>query len=221
MRPMGYFQCVVLAGVLLAAGACVQAPPPPPKPAASTVKKNYWLDGVTGKASIVIDLTGQRAYFYRDDKEQGESTISSGKKDFETPPGRYKVIQKDKDHISNLYGDYVDADGKVVQANVDATKDPVPDGAVFQGAKMPYFLRFRDGYGMHAGYVPRYRASHGCVRMPSAMAEHFFDAAELGTPVTVKEDPAPAQAVPSPAPAKQNTPAQKPAPVQAKPVPRK
>jgi lipoprotein-anchoring transpeptidase ErfK/SrfK len=52
---------------------------------------------------------------------------------------------------------------------------------------MPFFLRFTRGYGMHAGYVPRYRASHGCIRMPGEMAEHFFDAAEEGTPVIVKE----------------------------------
>jgi lipoprotein-anchoring transpeptidase ErfK/SrfK len=52
---------------------------------------------------------------------------------------------------------------------------------------MPYFLRFTRGYGMHAGFVPRYRASHGCIRMPAEMAKHFFDAAELNTPVIVKE----------------------------------
>ena len=55
---------------------------------------------------------------------------------------------------------------------------------------MPYFLRFRDGYGMHAGFVPRFRASHGCVRMPLAMAHHFFKAAEMGTRVEVIEPPA-------------------------------
>ncbi len=52
---------------------------------------------------------------------------------------------------------------------------------------MPYFLRFTGGYGMHAGFVPRYRASHGCIRMPREMARHFFDAAEEDTPVIVKE----------------------------------
>ena len=51
-------------------------------------------------------------------------------------------------------------------------------GTHFVGAPMPYFLRFRDGYGMHAGFVPRYRASHGCIRMPIEMAKHFFDAAK-------------------------------------------
>ena len=52
---------------------------------------------------------------------------------------------------------------------------------------MPYFLRFTRGYGMHAGYVPQYRASHGCIRMPAEMARRFFHAADLGTPVIVKE----------------------------------
>jgi lipoprotein-anchoring transpeptidase ErfK/SrfK len=63
----------------------------------------------------------------------------------------------------------------------------MPEGTEFRGAPMPYFLRFTRGYGMHAGYVPRYRASHGCIRMPREMAKHFFDAAEEDTPVVVKE----------------------------------
>jgi lipoprotein-anchoring transpeptidase ErfK/SrfK len=75
----------------------------------------------------------------------------------------------------------------VVMANVNARKDKAPPGTQFVGAKMPFFLRFTRGYGMHAGFVPRYRASHGCIRMPTEMAKHFFDAAELETPVIVKE----------------------------------
>ena len=54
---------------------------------------------------------------------------------------------------------------------------------------MPYFLRFTGGYGMHAGFVPRYRASHGCIRMPEKMAKRFFDAAKVGTRVEVIEPP--------------------------------
>ena len=151
------------------------------------MRRSYWIgDDVTGAPSIRIVLSEQRAYFYKDDKLVGDSTISSGKKGFETPPGNYVVIQKDKDHVSNVYGDYVAADGSVVQKNVDATKDPLPAGAKFQGAKMPFFLRFTGGYGMHAGYLPGYAASHGCVRMPEEMADHFFNAADVGTPVTVE-----------------------------------
>lgn len=156
--------------------------------AKSAQKKSYWIgDGVKGAPSIRIVISQQLAYFYKGKQLVGQSIISSGKKGFETPPGKYKVIQKDKDHLSNIYGDYVDDAGNTVQANVDVTKDPMPENAVaFVGAKMPFFLRFTGGYGMHAGYLPGYRASHGCVRMPAGMAEHFFNAAEVGMPVTVE-----------------------------------
>lgn len=148
----------------------------------------YWKGAnVSGASRIEINLNEQRGYFYKGPQLVGESPISTGRKGFETPPGKYRVIQKDKDHVSNLYGDYVDAAGEVVQKNVDVGKDPKPEGAEFRGAPMRFFLRFTRGYGMHAGYVPRYRASHGCIRMPGEMAGHFFDAAEQGTPVIVKE----------------------------------
>ena len=117
----------------------------------------------------------------------GVSAISSGKTGFDTPKGQFAIIQKDKNHESNLYGDYVSASGAVVKHNVDASKDPVPAGATLKGAKMPFFMRFHEGAGMHAGHLPGHRASHGCVRMPREMAEHFFQNVELGTPVKVKE----------------------------------
>ena len=149
---------------------------------------SYWDgDEASGTPHIEIAISEQRAYFYRGEQLVGVSRVSTGKKGFETPPGRYKVIQKDKNHVSNLYGEYIDAEGNILQKNVDVTKDPMPPGATFKGAKMSYFLRFTEGYGMHAGYLPGYRASHGCIRMPRLMAEHFFANVALGTPVTVKE----------------------------------
>ena len=179
---------------LLALPGCVT--PPPPKPvvvkkaqaALPPKKENYWNgDGVKGEARIVIELGAQRVYFYRGDEVVGESAVSTGKTGFDTPAGEYHVIQKDKDHASNLYGQFVDAGGDVVRSNVDITKDQPPAGAVFKGAKMPYFLRFHDGYGLHAGRVPAHRASHGCVRLPHDIALHFFNNAEVGTPVIVKD----------------------------------
>ncbi|MEO7317647.1 MAG: L,D-transpeptidase family protein [Chthoniobacteraceae bacterium] len=158
------------------------------KQALPVKKASFWKgDGVNGEARIVIDLGRQRVYFFRGDALVGESGISTGKKGFETPAGEYKVIQKDKDHSSNLYGQFVSEDGEVVRSNVDISKDKPPEGAAFKGAKMPYFLRFHDGYGLHAGYVPDRRASHGCVRLPREMAIHFFNNAEIGTPVTLQE----------------------------------
>lgn len=166
-----------------------QEPPhvPPPSKVAGP-RQSYWIgDGVEGTPSIAISLSEQRAYFFKGKKLVGESTISSGRKGFETPPGSYKIIQKDKNHVSNLYGDYVDIDGELMKRNVDVTKDPMPSGAEFRGAKMPYFMRFTGGYGMHAGHLPGYRASHGCIRMPNRMVKQFFDNAKIGTTVTVEE----------------------------------
>ena len=184
---MRIFTYTALAALMLAVAGCSNVGQQKLLAAKTAAKHSYWNgDGVTGAASIRIVLSEQRAYFYKGGKLVGESTISSGKKGFETPPGHYKVIQKDKDHVSNMYGDYIDKDGNVVQHNVDVTKDPLPKGAKFDGAKMPFFLRFSGGYGMHAGYLPGYAASHGCVRMPMDMAEHFFDAADEGTRVKVE-----------------------------------
>ena len=148
----------------------------------------YWRDDhFRGAPKIVVHLDEQRAYFYRGKHLVGESNISTGRKGYETPPGKYRVIQKDKDHVSSEYGDYIDEEGLILEKNISARKDPKPSGAIFDGAKMPYFLRFTRGYGMHAGFVPRYRASHGCIRMPAEMAKHFYEAAREGTPVIVKE----------------------------------
>jgi lipoprotein-anchoring transpeptidase ErfK/SrfK len=102
-----------------------------------------------------------------------------------TPSGSFSIIQKDQAHVSSKYGDYVDADENVVVANVEAGKDPKPPGTHFKGASMPYFMRIVGGVGMHAGYLPGYPASHGCIRMPEFMAENFFRSVSTGTPVTI------------------------------------
>jgi hypothetical protein len=147
---------------------------------------SYWDgDGISGSPSITINLGEQKAYFYKDRQLVGVSLISSGREGYATPPGTYKVIQKSKDHVSNLYGDYVDGAGQVMVANVGVKRDPKPPGAVFRGAPMPYFLRFHGGYGLHAGFLPGFPASHGCVRMPERMAQIFFANSDHGTPVRV------------------------------------
>lgn len=148
---------------------------------------SYWDgDAATGAPSIRIDLTEQRAYFYKGGELVGISVISSGREGFGTTTGSFKIIQKSRDHKSNLYGDYVDAQtGAVVKKDVDTSKDKKPPGAVFDGAKMPFFMRIVGGIGMHEGFLPGYPASHGCIRMPGFMAEHFFNNVEKGTPVTI------------------------------------
>ena len=147
---------------------------------------SYWDgDGVSGKPSIKIKLSEQRAYFYKSGQVVGVSQLSTGREGLTTPSGSFSIIQKDVAHVSSKYGDYVDSGGNVVVPNVDVDKDPKPPGTHFKGAPMPYFMRIVGGVGMHAGYLPGYPASHGCIRMPEFMAENFFKSVSTGTPVTI------------------------------------
>lgn len=148
---------------------------------------SYWDgDGVSGPPSIVIDLSDQRAYFYKGGTLAGVSSLSTGDEGHPTTTGRFKIIEKDKNHRSNLYGDFVDSAGNVVVRDVTAGKDKPPPGTTFLGSEMTHFMRFNGGAGMHKGYLPGYAASHGCVRMPAHMAEIFFNNVSIGTPVTVQ-----------------------------------
>jgi hypothetical protein len=162
--------------------------PPTQEKRASHDTVSYWDgDGISGPPSIDISINHQRAYFFKGAQLVGVSSISTGREGFGTPMGNFKIIQKNKDHKSNLYGDYVTKDGTVVQKDVDVKKDPRPPGTVLDGAKMPYFMRITGGVGMHEGFLPGYAASHGCIRMPGFMAEKFFDNVSVGTPVTVRD----------------------------------
>ncbi len=158
-------------------------------PVASTApvdNVSYWDgDGVPGKPSIKINLNEQRAYFYKGGQLVGISQLSTGREGLDTPTGEFKVISKDIGHASSRYGDYVDAQDNVVVPNIDNQKDPKPPGTHYKGAPMPYYMQIARGFGLHAGYLPGYPASHGCIRMPEFMAEDFFNSVEVGTPVTI------------------------------------
>lgn len=144
-----------------------------------------YFDGEPGpNRKIVIDLTKQRAFVYDGSRLLASSPISSGREGKDTPTGQFTVIQKSPDHRSSIYGNYV-RNSTIVKANVDSRKDTPPAGSSFEGAPMPYFLRFSGAYGLHAGFVPSYPASNGCVRLPNRQAKRFYDAVLLGTPVLV------------------------------------
>jgi len=140
----------------------------------------------TGRASIVVDLGEQQAYLYRGKHQTAASRISSGREGHRTPIGRFSVIRKDIDHRSSLYGSYVDDSGRIVKANVDVRKDSKPSHSRFVGASMPFFVEFSPGYGLHQGYLPGVPASHGCIRLPYWKARQFYEAAKIGTAVTVR-----------------------------------
>jgi hypothetical protein len=149
---------------------------------------SYWDgDHAGGPPKIRIRLGEQKAYFYKADQLVGVSILSTGREGFNTPSGSYRIQQKDRDHVSSRYGDYVDArTGEIVIKDVDRQKDRMPPGCKYDGAKMPFFMRIQGGVGMHEGFLPGYPASHGCIRMPGFMAEAFFRNVDVGTPVTIE-----------------------------------
>jgi len=113
-----------------------------------------------------------------------QSPISSGRYGHLTEAGSFKVIEKARNHYSSIYGKIVDGYGRTVVADADVDMH-VPRGYKFVPAPMPYFMRFHGADGMHAGYLPGYPASHGCVRMPDELAIAFYNTVDVGTPVTV------------------------------------
>jgi hypothetical protein len=170
--------------VLMGAG-CSYPPPVALNP--NVDNDSYWNgDEMAGKPSVRISLSRQRAYFYKDGALAGVSRISSGLEGLDTVTGSFHITQKDRDHVSSLFGDYVDANGTVLQKDVDTSKDPKPKGALYDGARMPYFMRIVGATGMHEGFLPGYAASHGCIRMPGFMAAAFFRSVEVGTPVSIE-----------------------------------
>jgi lipoprotein-anchoring transpeptidase ErfK/SrfK len=139
-----------------------------------------------GRTSILIELGRQRAWLYKGGDEIASSPVSTGREGYRTPTGSFRVIRKDEEHASSIYGDYVDDDGEIVKANVDRRKDRRPPGAHYEGAPMPYYLEFKPGFGLHAGYLPGVPASHGCVRLPYWRARQFYRESKVGTPVTIR-----------------------------------
>jgi lipoprotein-anchoring transpeptidase ErfK/SrfK len=141
--------------------------------------------GGTSQRRIVVDLGEQKARLYHQGKLVAVSPISSGREGKRSPVGRFSVIEEDPDHRSSLYGNYV-CNGKVVKENIDIRKGGRPPGSRFEGVPMPYFLRFSGAYGLHAGRLPGYPASSGCIRLPKRQAKRFYDAVRVGTPVVVQ-----------------------------------
>src|SRR5207302_812235 len=134
--------------------------------------------------TVEIDLQDQTAYLIQDGRVVLATPIASGRYGHLTETGSFKIIEKERNHYSSMYGKIVDAAGNTVVADADADMK-VPRGGKFIPAPMRYFMRFHEATGMHAGYLPGYPASHGCVRMPEDLAIAFFSRVEVGTSVHV------------------------------------
>ena len=115
----------------------------------------------TGPVVIIVSLPEQRMYVYRSGVRIGQSTVSTGTKGHPTPTGMFTILQKKVRHESNIY----------------------------KGAKMPHMQRLTwTGIAMHAGRLPGYPASHGCVRLPVDFAEKLYSVTENGTSVVITDD---------------------------------
>ena len=133
---------------------------------------------------VTINLSEQKAFLIEGEKVILASPISSGRLGWSTPSGKFRILSKDIDHRSRSFGSVVDASGTVVNGNATPASH-VPPGGHFRCAPMPYYMEFSPSVGMHAGYLPGYPASHGCVRMPRDCAAWFYQRVGVGTPVTV------------------------------------
>jgi lipoprotein-anchoring transpeptidase ErfK/SrfK len=135
---------------------------------------------------IVVSIPKQRAYLMIGEKIVADGPISSGRRGHESPTGHKHVLEKDPNHHSSLYGDFVDSSGRIVRGGVSARSDSAPSGTHFAGAPMKWFLRLtEDGVGMHVGILPGYPASHGCIRQSVDGAKLFYDHVKVGTSVDV------------------------------------
>ncbi|WP_245833342.1 L,D-transpeptidase [Sphingomonas mucosissima] len=154
------------AALALAAAAPAQVSAPIMEPGAIERMKPgefFWAPQIApnGPVTMIVSLKTQRAYVYRNGVPVGVTTISSGKPGHTTPTGVFTILQKRVDHKSNLYNN----------------------------APMPYMQRLTwDGIALHAGALPGYPASHGCVRLPLAFAKLLYGVTQLGLTVVITNE---------------------------------
>src|SRR5436305_12287525 len=131
---------------------------------ASKINQSLLKQATQDNTRIVVSIPKQRAYLMIGDQVVADGPISSGRRGHESPTGHLQVLEKDPNHHSNLYGDFVDSSGRTVRGGVSARIDSAPSGTHFAGAAMKWFLRLtEEGVGMHIGILPGYPASHGCI----------------------------------------------------------
>ena len=140
----------------------------------------------SSNSRVLISLSKQRVYLMVGDEVYIDSPISSGKRAGMTPTGSFTILEKDPDHRSNIYGDFVDRQGRVVRSGISTKVDSAPSGTSYRGAPMFWFMRMTwSGVGMHVGILPGYPASHGCIRLPADIAKMIYEKVKIGTSVTV------------------------------------
>ena len=150
---------------------------------------NRYLESViTPQNSRVLILLGaQRLLFLAGEEIYIDTPVSTGKRSGMTPAGIFKILEKDPDHRSSIYGAFVDSRGRVVRDGVSLKVDSAPSGTRYVGVPMKWFCRLTySGVGMHVGILPGYPASHGCIRLPAEIAPLIYHNVKIGTPVKIE-----------------------------------
>jgi hypothetical protein len=186
----------VAAGLAMLGGAAVLSScgvggakpvPPPPEP----VLYGWHDDGGPGKVTVRISLPDQIAEYHRGGQPIGWSYVATGKEGHGTRAGTYRIMEKIEDKYSNKYGWIEDEFGNVVDGDAKVG-DRVPKGMRYVPAPMPFWMRLTSyGIGMHGGLIPEpgKPASHGCIRMPKDFVPLVYDVVDVGTPVTITQEP--------------------------------
>jgi hypothetical protein len=179
------------------AGRPLFAPVPPPAPPvvvetpaekAKSALYEWNGDKVPGAPSVRISLAEQKARIYKEGQEVGWTYVATGTAAHRTPTGTFHISDKQAVKRSNLWGKVVNKNGAVVSSNARNGRAKIPAGGRFVGASMPNWMRLTSGgIGMHGGPIPNpgSPASHGCIRLPYAMAQHLFADLPTGTRVTI------------------------------------
>ena len=139
-----------------------------------------------GQTSIHISLGRQRAYLSVGNEVAIDTPVSTGKPRAMTPKGQFAVQEKESSFSSALFGEYVDAQGRVVRFPVSARTDVAPAGTTFRTVPVQYYLRLNEeGLALHAGPLPGHASSDMTVRLPANIAPLFFQRVKVGTPVKI------------------------------------
>ena len=157
-----------------------------PKQEGPNISARLMEKATPDNTNVVVSISKQRVYLMCENEVVIDSPISSGRKGHPTPTGSFHIREKELNHYSNIYGNFIDRNNRVVRSGVSARIDSAPSGTHFEGAPMRFFMRLTDeGVGMHIGILPGYAASHGCIRLPADIAPLIYSKVRTGTPVEV------------------------------------
>ena len=155
------------------------------------MNKKLYRQADAAETKMVVSIWDQKAWLLdAEDRVILKTDVSTGVPGKETPVGDHKVVEKLRGKRSNRYGKYVDVETrKVVVEKSWLHEGPPPEGSVYEGTEMPYWMRLTwDGVGMHVGkFKKRTRASFGCIRVHEDAQPLIFGKTLVGTGVTVFE----------------------------------